>query len=761
MSEAGIGTPLRRVEDARLVTGQGQYADDIRLPSMLHAAFVRSPEAHARISSIDDSEALAIDGVVGVFTAADLGLDRPMPVAHPHPLLTEARTAEALATGEVCHAGQAVVVVVATDRYAAADGADAVWVEYDTLPAVAEVMRASEPDAPRVHADLSTNVMATMPVRWGDSDAAFERAHAVVRSTLRQHRGACLSMETRGVVASEIDGRLTVWSSTQSIALLRRLLSQHLGLSDVRVIAPDVGGGFGPKGNVYPEEYVIAALALNLGAPVKWIETRREHLLTTNQQRDLVSDLEVACDADGRMLGLRGTMIHDNGAFAPYGLLLPMTGLDLLQGPYTLGAIDITMDVVYTNAVPTSPIRGALRPNAAFIIERAIDAVADHLGIDRFEVRRRNFIPADAFPYAFPGDARYGGKITYDSGAYEAALDAVSDLADLAGFEDRKERSQQHGLLRGLGVASYVEDTGLGPFEEVGMEVAADGQVTVTAMTGSQGQGHATVYTQICASSLGIDPAMVTVRSADSDLPGTGGSTVASRTAVTAGSSAYLAAEALADRLREMAAERFEASEADIVLEAGWARVAGSPDVEVSLAELSSVAIEKGEPLSETGKHPTPRPPYAFGSHIAEVEVDPDTGWVSVDRYFIAHDCGTVLNPMIVDGQIDGGVVHGLSNALFERVVYDESGQPRTTTMMDIQIPTAADVPDLARVHTVTPAPDNPIGVKGAGEGGTMPVAAVIASAVDDALGVFVDRYPMTPGVVRSMIEEQSVGVTT
>ncbi len=751
-----IGSPFRRVEDPRLVTGQGRYVDDLRLDGMLHAAFVRSPEAHARIVSIDVSEVDDVEGVVGVFTAADLGLDRPMPIGHPHPLLTDARTAPPLASDEVCYAGQTVAVVVARDRYAAADAADAVWVDYESLPAVADVERAAESDAPAVHEGLESNLMARMPVRWGDVDRAFEDAHTIVRSVLRQHRGACLSMETRGVVAAEIDGRLTVWSSTQSISLLRQLLSRYLGREDIRVIAPDVGGGFGPKGNVYPEEYVLAALAIRLGAPVKWIEGRREHLLTTNQQRDLVSDIEVASDQDGRILGLRGRLLHDNGAYAPYGLLLPMTGVDLIQGPYTVGSMDLTLDVVYTNAVPTSPIRGAMRPNAAFIIERAIDAVADRLGIDRFEMRRRNFIPPDAFPYAFDGDARYGGKITYDSGDYEGALDAVIELADLEGFERRRRDSALDGRLRGIGVAAYVEDTGLGPFEQVRVGLDAEGGVEVTVVTGSQGQGHSTVYAQICASALGVDPASVIVRSADSDLPGTGKSTVASRTAVTAGSSTLLAAEALADRLRAMAAERFEAAEADIVLESGSASVAGSPDVIVSFAELAAEAGAAGLTLNELGEHPVQRPPYAFGCHIAEVVVDSETGWVEVDRYSIAHDCGTVLNPMIVDGQIDGGVVHGLSNALLERIVYDESGQPRTTTLMDIRIPTAADVPDLVKVHTVTPAPDNPLGVKGAGEGGTMPVAAVIASAVDDALGVSVDRYPMTPDVVRAMIEAKT-----
>lgn len=750
----GIGAPLRRLEDPRLVTGGGRYVDDIALDGTLHVAFVRSPEPHATVEDVDISEAL-IPGVVGIYTAADLGLERPMPNPHPHPSVEGSVQQRALAEAEVCYVGEPVAVVVAEDRYTAADAADLVWIEYEPLPASGRVEVAAAPDAAPVHLGSESNLITTLRASFGDVDDAFSRADVVVPLSLHQHRGACASMEPRGVLARRDGDKITVWSSTQGPYPLQRMLSAYFGLDDLRVVAPDVGGGFGPKGGIYAEEYVLTALAMRLDRPVKWIETRREHFLTTNQQRDLVADLEVAATSDGRLLGLRGRLLHDNGAYVPYGIVLPMTGFQLIQGPYTLEAMDLELDVVYTNAVPTSPIRGAARPNAAFIAERAIDAVASTLGIDRAEIRRRNFIPRDAFPYEFPLAARFGGNITYDSGDYERALDEVLRLADYEGFEHRRKAAADEGRRLGIGIAAYVEDTGLGPHERVRVAVDDDGVVHVTVGANSQGQGHATVYAQLCATELGVDPSSVVVHAGDSDLPGNGVATVASRTAVTAGSSTHLAASDLASRLRDHAARHLEAAAEDIVLEDGSARVAGVPGTAVSFADLAGMMRAAGEDPWEDGEHPAARPPYAFGCHVAEVEVDAETGLVTVVRYSVAHDCGTILNPVIVDGQIDGGVAHGLSNALLERVVYTEDGQPRTTTFMDFRIPTAMEMPPLEKVHTVTPAPDNPIGVKGAGEGGTIPAAAAVASAVEDAvsdLGVQVDRQPLTPDVVYGMI---------
>jgi aerobic carbon-monoxide dehydrogenase large subunit len=751
-----LGTPLRRLEDPRLITGQGLYVDDIRMDGMAHVAFVRSSEAHAFITSIDSSEATAMPGVIGVFTAADLGLTRPMTDPHPSPLVGDTIQAAPLSSHEVSYAGEPIAVVVAETRYQAADAAEMVWVDYDPLPAVVSIERAVAPDAPMVHSTSTSNVLVSLKARYGDIDAAFDEADHVIPFKLRQHRGACASMEPRGVVAHHSDEGTTMWTSSQGPFAVRKMVTAYFERDNIRVISPDVGGGFGPKGGIYPEEYVLPALAMRLGRPVKWIESRREHMLATNQQRDMVSDLEVAASADGRMLGLRGRILHDNGAYVPYGILLHMTGFQLIQGPYTLGAMDLTLDVVATNAVATSPIRGAARPNAAFIAERMADAVARVTGLDPFEVRRRNFIPADAFPYEFPLAARYGGNITYDSGDYHTAMSEVMRIADADGFADRRARAEAEGRLLGMGVAAYVEDTGLGPFEAVRMEVGGNGSVVVTTGTGSQGQGHATVLSQIVASQLGVDPRFVTVRSADTNLPGNGGTTVASRTAVTAMSSAQLAAVDVADQLRRLAADRMEAAEADLVFEGGMVKVAGQPGAEVSIAELAASAAE---PVTSDQAFPTPRPPYAFGCHIAEVEVDPETGLVTVLNYSVAHDCGTVLNPMIVDGQIDGGVAHGLSNALYEQVSFAEDGQPLTTTFMDFRIPTAMEMPPLNKVHTVTPSPDNPLGAKGAGEGGTIPAAAAVVAAVENALsslGVVVDRYPLFPSTVRRMVEEAS-----
>jgi len=747
------------VEDPRLITGRGTYVDDIRLEGTLHAVFVRSPVAHALIRSVDVTGATDAPGVVGVWTSSELGLDRPMPNAHPHPKVAHARTAEPIVSREVCYAGQAVAVVVATSAAAAVDAAEQVWVEYDELPATADLRVAADDRIP-VHEGSSTNTVTSLDTRFGDIDSAFADADLIIPLELVQHRGAAASMEPRAVLAHRAGERLTVWSSTQSPYPLQRLLASYLE-TDVRVIAPDVGGGFGPKGAIYAEEYAIAAIATRLDAPVKWIETRREHFQTTHQQRDMISTLEVAATNRGVILGLRGRVLLDNGAYVPYGVTLALTGFQLMMGPYALAAMDVTTQIIHTNAVPTSPIRGAARPNAIFMIERAVDAVAGATGVDRVAARRRNFIPADRFPYEFPLEARYGGLLTYDSGDYHAALDAALELAEHDTFPARRAAAAAHGRRLGIGIASYVEDTGRGPHEQAIVRLDEGGRVEVVVGTGSQGQGHATVYSQLAADALGVSAYDVIVHTADSDLPGTGGSTVASRTAVTAGSSTHAAAGDLADALTRLAAEELEAAPEDLVLEGGFVKVVGQPGAEVSFARLRELAVEQGGDASATAAVPASHPPYAFGSHVAEVEVDVETGMVTVLRYSVAHDCGTILNPMIVDGQIDGGVAHGISNALYERIVYSDDGQPLTTSFVDFRIPTAMEIPSIDKTHTVTPAADYVLGAKGAGEGGTIPAPATIVSAVEDALSEFgarVDRYPLIPSVVRSIVEKANRG---
>lgn len=758
-----IGDSMKRLEDPRLIRGQGSYVDDISPPGTRHVVFVRSPEAHARIIGLEVGEALAMPGVVGIYRASDLGLTAPMPNIFPAPLIRDSRQGYALAIDEVAYVGEAVLAVVAETRPQAVDAAGLVFVDYEPLPAVVDYLTATEPGTPMAHSGLDSNLVATMYAKYGDTAAAFAAADLVLSVDSHQHRGACASMEPRGVVATVDDrfGQLIVWSSTQSPFPLRQHLADVLGLrtDELRVIAPDVGGGFGPKAGIYAEEYVVSALALKLGVPVKWIETRREHFVATLQQRDQSQKYEVAIDSDGRMLGLRGQIIHDNGAYVPYGLVLPSTGLQLTPGPYVVPTMDVELQVVYTNKTPTSPIRGAGRPYATFAIERVLDAIAREIGIDRAEARRRNYIPADAFPYAREIKSRDGNPVTVDSGDYELALNHA--LAAAVGFSARQAESEAKGKLRGIGLASYTEDTGLGPFEGARVEVLPTGDVVVYTGAASQGQGHATVFAQIVAAELAVDPMQVRVHGADTAYYGYGISTVASRTAVTAGSSVHLASAAVADLARLLAAEHLEAAEADLVFEGGHVKVVGQPGASVSLAQLATSMQGKGA-TALPGNQQLPglaadrafqmhRPGFAFGTHLAEVEIDPDTGFVEVVRYVVAHDCGVLLNPMIVDGQIDGGVAHGLGNALSERLAFTEDGQPVSTTFMDYRIMSAVDTPSITKIHSVTPSPFNPIGVKGAGEGGTIPAAATIVSAVENALapfGAVLDRYPITPEMV-------------
>ena len=762
-----IGRPLRRLEDPRLVTGQGRYVDDIVMEEMVHAVFVRSMEAHAAIDSVTIDPDRGCRGEL--FTGLDLGLDRPMPNQYPSPVITQSVQAPPLALDEVCYVGQPLAVVVAESAVEAVDCADAVQVEYDPLPVVIDHRKALDSDAAPAHQGSGSNLVATLAAGFGDVEGVFAAAGRVVSVDVDQHRGALASMEGRAVLArwDDVDRRLTVWTSTQAPHAVRAHLASYLGLSpdEVRVVAPDVGGGFGPKAAIYAEEYVVAALALRLRRPVKWTERRREHFVATNQQRGQSGRVEAAVDSEGRILALRARLVHDSGAFVPYGIVVPMTTLRLMSGPYAIPALDARIDVVFTNATPTGAIRGAGRPNATFAVERVVDAIARELGMDRAEVRRRNFVPADAFPYQVDITASDGRKVTYDGGDYPAALDSALAAADLDGFEDRKAASARKGCLRGYGIASYVEDTGLGPYEGVRMEVLTNGDVLVETGAGSQGQGHATVFAQICAGHLGVSPDRVRVRGGDTASYGHGVATVASRTGQTAASVVHVAAGDLAETIKNLAAQRLEASPHDIVLVDGAAMVVGQPGTEIPLGELASglqpkfggslpdgqqqpgLSVERVLPFDGLG--------YTYGTHVAEVEIDPETGLVTVVGYVVVHDCGTLINPMIVDGQIDGGVAHGLGNALMEQVRFDEGGQPLTTSFMDYRLVTAVDMPPLVKIHTETPSPTNPLGAKGAGEGGTIPAAAAVVSAIEHALvdrGVVVNHHPVSAEWVHRML---------
>jgi carbon-monoxide dehydrogenase large subunit len=761
-----LGRPLRRLEDHRLVTGDGTYVDDRAPAGLQHAVFVRSVEAHALIRSV------TIDGPispsVSVFTAKDLGLGHPMPMQHPSPLIDQPLQAPTLAHDEVCYVGQPIAVVVADEIQDAIDGAEAVTVDYDPLPPVTDHRRALDAESPLAHRGASSNLIAVLRAAYGDPEMALAAAPHRLSLEVDGHRGAAASLEGRAVLASweGTDDQLTLWTSSQAPHAVRSAVASHLGLSpdSVRVITPEVGGGFGPKAAVYPEELVVAALARHLGAPTKWTERRREHLTSTLQQRGQSGTIEVGFDDQGRLLVLQAHLIHDCGAYVPYGIVVPMTTLRLMSGPYVIPSLQATIECVFTNATPTGAIRGAGRPNANFAVERAVDAVARELGIDRAEIRRRNLVPENRMPYRPGLTASDGRPIEYDSGDYAAALDAALAASDIAGFDDRRRSSERNGLLRGYGVACYVEDTGVGPYDGARVEVLSNGEVLVETGTSAQGQGHATVFAQICAHHLGVPPHAVRVRAGDTGRYGQGMATVASRTGQTAAGAVHLAAADLACEVKTRAAARLEAAVEDIVLEDGAAKVVGQPGSEIPLADLAAAAqprlggmvtADQRRPgLSTERVLPFDGAAFAYGTHVTEVEIDPETGQIDVVAYTVVHDCGTMLNPMIVDGQIDGGVAHGLGNALREQVRFSDRGQPLTTTFMDYLLTTAQEMPPLTKIHTETPAPHNPLGAKGAGEGGVIPVASAIASAVEHALGhrVPVNHHPVTPEWVFSAL---------
>ena len=767
-----FGAEVRRAEDPKLITGLGRYVDDIKLPGMLAAAFVRSTQAHARIGDIDTTAAKALPGVHAVFTLADFGepfAERRMVQPYPAPILKQPITQYPLARDEVCYVGEAVAVVVAETRHIAEDGAALVAVDYEPLPAIVACGGATSDDAPLAHVDSPDNIAAQLRVSFGDVDDAFAKADHVFEETLHQHRGGCHAMECRGVIAEDRphhDG-LTIWSSTQCPYLVRRNVAAYLDRDEgrVRVVAPDVGGGFGPKAGVYCEEIVIPLAAAALGRPVKWIEDRREHFVTTNTQRDQLWSLAVAVDANGKMIGVRGKVTHDCGAYVPYGLLLPMTSLTPMPGPYSVPALDVSLDVVFTNTTPNSPIRGAGRPNAAFAMERLIARVARELDIDQAEVRRRNYVRPDQFPYDTGQKFRDGSAIKYDSGDYGACLEKALDLADYAGFAERQAAARTEGRYIGIGVSSCIEDTGVGPYEGATVRIQPDGKVLVQTGAASQGQGHATMLAQVCADQLDVEIGDVYVLAADTGAFPQGVGTIGSRVAVNASTAVYSAANEVREKALKLAAEVLEASAEDLVVEEGVISVTGVPDMKVGygdlakqLAPMAGGGVPKGfsPGLESTSYQTSDGMPTAAGSNVAEVEVDIGTGEVRVLRYSVGHDCGRMINPMMVDGQIVGGVVHGIGNALFERMHYDESGQPLNTNYGEYLLPLASEMPPIEIAHHETPSPLNPLGIKGAGEGGTIPAAPAVLAAIENALepfGVVISSYPVSPERLTELID--------
>ena len=761
-----IGVRHVRNEDARLLTGRALFVDDVQLPGMLHLAFVRSPHAHARLGAIDVSAARALPVVVAVYTAEDLGAYwKPGPLLVSPPPVAGAvfheRTQVPLAKSKVRHVGEPVAIVVAESRYLAEDAAALVAVDYEPLDAVVDLEAALAPGAQRVHDDLDSNLAAHVVQRKGDWEAARSAASLLIARRLSYDRGAAAALEARAVAAQwdAKSERLTVWDTTQAPIPIRNGLAAMLGLSEgqVRVVAPFVGGGFGPKIMMfYPEEVVVPWLALRLGRPVKWTSDRAEDFVSTTQERLQLHDAELALAADGTILGLTDTFLHDAGAYDPYGLTVALNSQANALGLYRIPAYRSEFHAVFTNKPIVTPFRGAGRQHGTFVIERLLDLGARELGIDRLELRRRNLLTPDEFPVKQGIVYQDFTELTYDSGNYAPIFERAKELIGYDAFVREEEASRAAGRRRGIGVVGYVEGTGIGPFEGARVQVETSGRVAVSTGVGTQGQGHFTSFAQIAAHELGVAVADVEVVTGDTDRFHWGCGTFASRGAVVAGSAVHEAAKAVATKARAIAARELLVPEGEIELAEGSARVKGEPSRAIALGELARKAnplrgaVEAGaEPGLEATRYFGPeRGATAAGVHAMIVEVDPETMAVEIEKYAVVHDCGRVLNPLIVDGQVHGGVAQGIGNAFYEQLHFDETGQLLNGSFMDFLVPTALEVPPIEVAHLETPSPLNPLGTKGAGEAGAIPTGALFAQAVENALaldGFEILEIPLSP----------------
>jgi carbon-monoxide dehydrogenase large subunit len=764
MGAKHFGARIARLEDPALLTGRARFVDDMKLPGLLHACFVRSPHAHAKIRAIDTAAARAMPGVHAVLTADDLPprmAASQIPMLVPSPLIKTPRTQLALARSEVCYVGQTIAVVIAESRYLAEDAAAAVAVDFETLPAVSDCRDAAKAGAARAHSDLASNIAAVVPMSYGDVDAAFAGAAHVFEEELALHRGAAMTLEGRAVLASYDAGGdlLTVWSATQTPHLCRGTLADlfERDLESIRVIAPSVGGGFGTKAPFYAEEAVIPAAAMKLRRPVSWQEDRREHFLSATQERDQHWKVAIAVDAQGKILALSATMLHDTGAFLPWGIIAPYIASTTMPGPYVVPAYRIEATVALTNRVPTTVVRGAGRPQAVFAMERLMDRVAHELRIDRAEVRARNMITPAQMPYSVGLVFRDGKPLVYASGDFPRSQSRALALAGYDGFRARQAKARAEGHYIGIGIGNYVEGTGLGPFEGVTVRVLPNGKVAVATGATSQGQGTRTTLSQIVADEVGCRLEDIVMTAGDTAAIAQGVGAFASRQAINAGSSALIAGGAVRTQTIALAGRMLGVPESEIAVEDGRATARTGNKPSMSLGELAraaqgmpgfSFAPGQAPGLEHTAYFTPQQASYCNGTHVVEVEVDPLTGGVTLLNYVVAHDSGNVINPLIVDGQVQGGVAHGIGNALFEFMKYDAGAQPLTTSFQDYLLPAAPDVPACHIEHVETPNPLNPLGVKGAGEGGTIPAPAAIISAIEDALspfGVHFAEMPLPP----------------
>ena len=767
-----VGRSLPRREDRRLLTGRGQFVADLDLPHMLHAAFVRSPLAHARIRSVDLSRAGAAPGVALVMSGADLArLLPPVPdtqVSLPRKWMNQIRhnfinpQQPLLAHDKVRHVGEAVAVVLAESRNAAEDAALLVSLDLEPLPAVVDPEAALALGAPIIHDRFASNLIGAFTIGKGNADTALAGAPHRLSRRFHHHRYGALPMECRGVVA-EHDRRtdsVTIWSSTQVVHWVRREAASVLRLPEARVrcVALDVGGGFGVKGHVYPEDLLIPFLARRCSRPVQWIEDRREHLICSCHSRDQTHDVEIGFDSDGRILALRDDFIVDCGAWNPIGVGVVYNTAVHLTGPYKIDNLAISARVAATNKVPNAPYRGAGRPEAALAMERAVDLVAGALGLEPAEVRLRNMIGPDEMPYHMGIPYRDGEPIVYDSGDYKAALrDALDGIGGIAAFRERQRAAREAGRYIGLGIGCYVEGTGVGPFESATVRIDPSGKVYVSSGACPQGQGMETIFAQVVADAWSVDPADVVTTFADTSAIAIGFGTIASRSTVTLSAAIAGASERLRTKVFAIGANLLECAASDLELRRGGVGILGVPGAEVSLAAVAQAARpgwDNGRPqgveagLEETYYYEPPTVTWTYAVHVALVEVDIELGRVSLDKYVVAHDCGVVVNPMLVEGQIVGGAAQGIGGGLLEEFSYDADGQLLAGSLADYIMPTACEIPSMALIHRHSPSPLNPLGVKGVGEGGAIAPPVAIANAVADALAPFkaeFNRLPLKP----------------
>jgi aerobic carbon-monoxide dehydrogenase large subunit len=781
-----VGAAMPRVEDERFLRGRGRYVDDIDLPGQLHAAFVRSIHANARLLSVNADSARGAPGVHLVLTGQDLGaLNAPLPAFVPDDGMRNPRTQLPLAVERVRYVGEAIALVVADDRYLAEDAAALVEVAYEPLPAVVDLASARQAEG-RVHDEVADNVAGDVRDQTGDVEGAFATAPFVEHLHLAIERSTASPIEGRGLNADydRRTGRMRIYASTQAPVALKHGLCRLLGLGQeqVHLEAPDVGGGFGSKIMVfYPEEIVIPYAALRLGRAVKWIEDRWEYFVSANQERGQVHNAEIAFDEKGRILGVRTHFLHDSGAYTPYGSDVVFNTITHVLGQYRIPAFSASAQVCFTNKPPVSPYRGAGRPQAVFVMERLLGAMARRLGRDPNEIRRQNLIPADAFPYET--GLHIKAPVTYDSGNYQPAFDRAIELLDPTAFRREQEVARREGRYLGMGLAPYIEATAPARSEGCGARLEGSGKLVLSLGMPSQGQGHETVFTQIAADTLGCRPDDVLVMTGNTADEDDGIGTFGSRGLVMGGNAVALAAANVRNQLQHFAGDLFECRPSDVVIENGWVFVAGSPDRRLRIGTLATLANPFGYPgpwgveddpatleraRARAGDH-RPKTPwfeargyadlpamtFASGVHGAILEVDTGTGGVRILKYVLVHDCGRIVNPSIVEGQVLGGLAQGIGGALLERLDFDETGQPKTTSFMDFRLPTVDDIPEVLVAHFETLSPLNALGVKGTGEAGVIPVSAVIAEAIEDALAPFgarIDAMPLFPDQILALV---------